>query len=68
MNTVVNDPSRTVLSRLVDWFAKGWESSAEADMIASLDQFTINNIAHDCGISPDQLIELPRPARMRPTR
>ncbi len=58
MNTVVSDPTRTVLSRLVDWFAKGWESSAEADMIASLDQFTINNIAHDCGISPDQLIEL----------
>lgn len=58
MNTVVNDPTRTVLSRLVNWFAKGWESSAEADMIASLDQFTINNIAHDCGISTDQLIEL----------
>ncbi len=33
MNTVVNDPTRTVLSRLVDWFAKGWESSAEAEMM-----------------------------------
>lgn len=58
MNTIVNDPSRTVLSRLVDWFAKGWESSAEAEMIASLDSNTIRSIAHDCGISADQLVEL----------
>ncbi|NML74052.1 hypothetical protein HHL25_07955 [Rhizobium sp. S-51] len=58
MNTVVNDPTRTVLSRVIGWFAKGWENSAEADMIASLDDFTIQSIAHDCGISPDQLVEL----------
>ncbi len=58
MNTLVNDPARTVFTRLMDWFAKGWQSSAEADMIASLDEFTIQSIAHDCGISPDHLIEL----------
>lgn len=58
MDMLVNDSARTVFARLMDWFAKGWESSAEADMIASLDDFTIQSIAHDCGISPDQLIEL----------
>ena len=58
MDMLVNDSARTVFARLAGWFAKGWESSAEADMIASLDDFTIQGIAHDCGISPDQLIEL----------
>ncbi|MGX5666342.1 DUF6455 family protein [Rhizobium daejeonense] len=58
METAVNDTTRTVFSRLAGWFAKSWESSAEADMIASLDDSTIRNIAHDCGITPDQLIEL----------
>lgn len=58
MDMLVNHSARTVLSRLVEWFAKGWEGSAEAEMIASLDEGTIKSIAHDCGISPDQLIEL----------
>lgn len=58
MDMLVNDSARTVLSRLAGWFAKGWEGSAEAEMIASLDEGAIQSIAHDCGISPDQLIEL----------
>ncbi|GEO87461.1 MULTISPECIES: DUF6455 family protein [Alphaproteobacteria] len=58
MHTVAHDSTRTVLLRVLDWFSKGWESSAEADMIAALDEGTIRSIAHDCGISPDQLIEL----------
>ncbi len=58
MDTAVTDATRTVFSRLTEWFSRSWESAAEADMIVSLDDSTIRSIAHDCGISPDQLIEL----------
>lgn len=58
MNIATNDAARSAVFRIFDWVAKGWERASEADMIASLDDETIREIAHDCGIQPDQLIAL----------
>ncbi|MCM2473858.1 hypothetical protein HGO38_10275 [Rhizobium sp. CG5] len=58
MNIAHHDAARSAVSRIIDWMAKGWERASEADMIASLDDETIREIAHDCGIQPDQLIAL----------
>lgn len=58
MNIATNDAARGAVSRILDWMAKGWERASEAEMIASLDDESIREIAHDCGIRPDQLIAL----------
>lgn len=58
MGIAVNSNSENLVSRMVGWLTKGWEASSEAEMIAALDGDTIRQIARDCGIQPDQLIEL----------
>lgn len=58
MGQITNDHSRGPLARIVEWITRGWEGASEAEMIAALDEKTISDIAHDCGISPEQLVEL----------
>ena len=58
MSIAVNDSAHSVLSRVISWIARSWENAGEAEMIAAMDDQTIREIAHDCGITPEQLIEL----------
>jgi len=58
MSIAVNDGAHSVLARVISWIARSWESAGEAEMIAAMDDQTIREIAHDCGITPEQLIEL----------
>ncbi|MBO3759804.1 DUF6455 family protein [Ciceribacter sp. L1K22] len=58
MNLSLEQAGGTFLSRVFGWVAKAWETTAEADLIAALDDETIRRIARDCNIQPDQLLEL----------
>ncbi len=48
----------TFTSRLLAWFSSGFQGASEMDMIGTLDEATIRAIAHDCGITAHQLVEL----------
>lgn len=52
--------SRSLSSRLARWFTNAWEATTETDVVGSLDNQTLNELARDCGISADQLKQLAR--------
>ncbi|MCL6706716.1 BTG family protein [Pseudomonas sp. R2.Fl] len=58
MDAAVETASGTFLSRLFGWLSKAYEDASEADMIAALDDDTIRRIAGECGIQPEQLLDL----------
>ena len=58
MNVAVDARNDGIFAQILSWVAKGWEGAIESEMIAALDADTIKHIARDCGIQPDQLVEL----------
>ena len=57
MQTVAHS-SGTIASRLLNWCAKAWEATVEGDVIGSLDDQALREIARDCCVTPDQLLQL----------
>ncbi|PYB70754.1 DUF6455 family protein [Rhizobium wuzhouense] len=58
MTLSLTEPVRHTMQQILSWFAQSFESSTEADMLATLDQTQINALAEDCGLSPHQLLAL----------
>lgn len=58
MNIAANEHKNGIFAQLISWMAKGWEGASESEMLAALGTDTIRAIAGDCGIRPDQLIQL----------
>ncbi len=50
--------SDTLASRFLSWCAQAWEATTEADVIGSLDDETLREIARDCSVTPDQILQL----------
>ncbi|CAD7032990.1 hypothetical protein REJC140_03128 [Pseudorhizobium endolithicum] len=57
MVTTAQSPD-TLASRFLHWCAQAWEATTEADVIGSLDDETLREIARDCCITPDQILQL----------
>ncbi|EHS50007.1 hypothetical protein PDO_2828 [Rhizobium sp. PDO1-076] len=58
MTLAIAEPIRQSLTQILSWFARSFEASAEADILAAMDEREIMALAEDCGISPDQLLVL----------
>lgn len=58
MTIVANTTPATALDRLLAWCADAWNSASEAEMLAAMDPKTLDGLASDCGVSPDQLLRL----------
>lgn len=50
--------SKGVLARLFQWCSDAWEQAGEAEMLANLDERVFHDLARDCGVTPDQLLQL----------
>jgi hypothetical protein len=55
---MTTQPHETLASRFLHWCAKAWEATTEADVIGSLDDETLREIARDCCVSPEQILQL----------
>lgn len=58
MNIAVTEGTENFFSRLLGWVAKAWDNASEAQAISALDEATIRQLAQDCGIRPEELVEL----------
>lgn len=58
METTVQPASDTPLSRFLHRCARAWEARAEADGINRMREETLWELAHDCSVTPDQLLQL----------
>lgn len=58
MTLSLADPVRHTMQQILSWFAQSFESSTEAELLATLEQREIDALAEDCGLSPHQLLAL----------
>ncbi|CAH0340314.1 DUF6455 family protein [Rhizobium sp. CECT 9324] len=58
MTLAIADPIRHSLVQVLSWFARGWEATAEADILAALSERELEALAQDCGLSTRQLVAL----------
>lgn len=58
MTLAIAEPIRQSLTQILSWFAKSFEASSEADILAAMDEKDVIALAEDCGISTDQLLAL----------
>ena len=60
MQALVHKEPRTLASRIMRWCSDAWEAATETDMIGRLDDQTLQELARDCAVTPDQLLQLTR--------
>lgn len=54
------DLSPSLASKLLHWFARAWEATTEADVIGRLSDESLSEIARDCSLTPDRLLQVAR--------
>ncbi len=58
MTLTIADPVRHTVQQILSWFAQGFETANESDMLAALSDAEVEALADDCGISAHQLLAL----------
>lgn len=58
MTVTIADPVRHAVQNILSWFAQGFESAHEGDMLAALSEAEVEALAEDCGLSAHQLVAL----------
>lgn len=60
MTMSVHSNSENLVSQFFGWLSKSWQTAGEAQALSSMDREMLRDIARDCGVEPDQLVELVR--------
>jgi hypothetical protein len=58
MTLTIADPVRHTVQQILSWFAQGFETANESEMLAALSDSEVAALAEDCGISAHQLLAL----------
>ncbi|MGL3608894.1 DUF6455 family protein [Rhizobium sp. G187] len=58
MSISLTDPIRQGFHHLLTWCGTGFEATAEADLLANLDETQLAALAEDCGLTPHEMLAL----------
>lgn len=58
MGRITYEDNISMSRRFLSWCAQAWSAAAQSEEIAMLDEETIRQIAKDCAIAPDDLLQL----------